>query len=67
MHINDFVSFGLRLVIELVPVDESQTVRDARMARWAWLVERDYKVIDIAAPEVEADVAAVLGLARSGY
>jgi tRNA/rRNA methyltransferase len=59
-HITDFVSFPLRLVIEMVPADESAIAAKARAERRAWLSERDYRVIDIAMADVEADVAEVL-------
>ena len=36
-HINDFVSFPLRLVIEMVPDDESAPAAQARAQRAAWL------------------------------
>ena len=59
-HIPDLVSFPLRLVIELVPADESESVRKTRAERRAWLEERDYRVLDVPAAEVESDSAAVL-------
>ena len=59
-NICDFVSFPLRLVIDLVPQDESQAAAAARARKRAWLAERDYRVVAIAAREVEADSAAVL-------
>jgi len=63
-HIVDFVSFPLRLVIDLVPAQESAAAKAARGERAAWLRERDYKLIEIAAADVETDVAAALdGLA----
>jgi len=63
-HIVDFVSFPLRVVIDLVPAQESGEARSAREERAAWLAERDYRVIAIAAGDAETDVAAVLdGLA----
>jgi tRNA/rRNA methyltransferase len=59
-HITDFVSFELRLVIDLVPSDESAPAAKERANRRAWLVERGYRVIEVRAGEVEADVTAVL-------
>jgi tRNA/rRNA methyltransferase len=59
-NICDFVSFPLRLVIDLVPDQESAAAATARAQKRAWLVERDYRVIAIAAGEVGADPAAVL-------
>jgi tRNA/rRNA methyltransferase len=63
-HIVDFVSFPLRVVIDLVPAQEGAEAKAAREERAAWLRERDYTVIEIAAGDVEMDAAAVLdGLA----
>jgi tRNA/rRNA methyltransferase len=59
-HICDFVSFPLRLVIDLVPHEESAAAAAARAQKRAWLVEREYRVIEIAAKEVDADPATVL-------
>ena len=65
-HITDFVSFPLRLVIELVPAQESNIAAKARGARRAWLIERGYRVLDVAADAVEAGLPSVLGdLARA--
>ena len=59
-HICDLVSFPLRVVVDLVPADESAQAAKARATRHAWLTERGYRVIQIAAPDVEADIGAVL-------
>jgi tRNA/rRNA methyltransferase len=59
-HITDFVSFALRVVIELVPTAESETAVKARRDRRAWLIERGYRVLDVEASAVEADLAQVL-------
>ena len=59
-HIPDLVSFPLRLVIELVPANESESARKTRAERRAWLEERDYRVLDVPADDVESDAAAVL-------
>jgi tRNA/rRNA methyltransferase len=59
-HICDFVSFPLKVVLDLVPKDESEAAAALRAKKCSWLVERDYRVIDIAAHDVEADVGAVL-------
>jgi tRNA/rRNA methyltransferase len=56
-HIPDFVSFAHRLAIELVNANETETIAADRAARRAWLQSRDYAVIDIAAGDVEADLA----------
>src|SRR6516162_6596613 len=60
-HICDFVSFPLRVVIDLVPSDESAAAQAARARKQAWLSERDYRVVDIKAQEIETDLGAVLG------
>ncbi|MDE2329998.1 MAG: DUF559 domain-containing protein, partial [Bradyrhizobium sp.] len=60
-HIPDFVSFVHRIAIELINPGESDTIAGDRATRRAWLEQRGYKVIDMAAAGVEADVAAELG------
>jgi tRNA/rRNA methyltransferase len=59
-HICDFVSFPLRLVIDLVPADESAAAAKSRAEKRAWLLERDYVVTEVKAGEVESDLAGVL-------
>jgi tRNA/rRNA methyltransferase len=59
-HICDFVSFTLRVVVELIPGDESETASGARAARRAWLEPRGYRVVDITEREVETDAVAAL-------
>jgi len=59
-HICDFVSFPLRLVIDLVPADEGAPAAKARAEKRLWLVERDYRVIEVLASDVESDMAASL-------
>jgi tRNA/rRNA methyltransferase len=59
-HICDLVSFPLRLVIDVVAADESAAAGAARAARRAWLSERDYRVIEVQAADIERDMAAVL-------
>jgi tRNA/rRNA methyltransferase len=59
-QIVDFVSFPLRVVIELVPVDESAEAAKARAVRRGYLVERDYKVLDVGAVDVTTDLTTVL-------
>jgi tRNA/rRNA methyltransferase len=59
-HICDFVSFPLRLVIDLVPADETSAAAKTRADKRAWLAERDYVVTDVKAGEVESDLAGVL-------
>jgi tRNA/rRNA methyltransferase len=59
-HICDFVSFPLRMVIELVPKEEPLDAKTARAARREWLAERNYAVIEITAAEAESDIARAL-------
>src|SRR6266700_4276373 len=59
-HITDFVSFPLRLVIDLIPAQENESARRARAERRAWLNERGYRVLDVDASAVEADLSRVL-------
>jgi len=54
------VSFPLRLVIDLVPADESEAAGKARLERRAWLEQRGYRVVVVQAAEVETDVSVVL-------
>jgi tRNA/rRNA methyltransferase len=59
-HINDFVSFALRVVIDMVPDDESAPAAKARAERTAWLLERDYRIIAVPVAQIEADLGGVL-------
>ena len=59
-HINDFVSFSQRVVIDIVPDDESEAAAKSRAERHAWLRERDYQVVQIRQSELEQDVGGVL-------
>jgi tRNA/rRNA methyltransferase len=59
-HISDFVSFPLRVVIEMVPGDESPQAAKARAERAHWLEQRGYRIITIAVAQVEGDLAQVL-------
>ncbi len=59
-HICDFVSFPLRLVLDLKPADEDAAAAQARADKRAWLAARGYRVIEIVAREAEADVGALL-------
>src|SRR6478672_392016 len=59
-HITDFVSFALRIVIDLVPAGESSAAAIARSSRGQWLRERGYRVVEVAAPSVETDLTEVL-------
>jgi|SoiMethySBSTD1v2_1073268.scaffolds.fasta_scaffold122915_3 tRNA/rRNA methyltransferase len=59
-HINDFVSFQQRMVIDVVPEAESDAAARVRAERHAWLQEHDYRVVQIAQAEIGRDVAGVL-------
>ena len=59
-HINDFVSFSQRVVIDIVPDGESEAAAKSRAERHAWLRERDYQVVQIRQSELEQDVGGVL-------
>jgi tRNA/rRNA methyltransferase len=59
-HINDFVSFPLRTVIDLVPGQESAAAAGARAARLAWLGERGYRVLSLSMRQIEQDLEATL-------
>jgi tRNA/rRNA methyltransferase len=59
-HIADLVSFPLRVVIDIVPAEETGAAARARAGKRAWLAERGYRVIEVRTEEIDAGVAAVL-------
>jgi tRNA/rRNA methyltransferase len=59
-HINDFVSFPLRLVIDIVPIDESPSAAQERAQRRAWLKERGYRIFVLPIAQIEQDLAPAL-------
>ena len=59
-HICDFVSFPLRVVLDLVPTGEEAAGAKARADKRGWLAERGYRIISVPASEIEADIAASL-------
>ena len=59
-HIADFVSFPLRCVIDLVPQAEAEAAMRMRADKRSWLSDHKYKVIEVKAEDVEADVKTVL-------
>ncbi len=66
-HIADFVSFPLKCAIDLMPASEAEPAQQARAERRRWLIEHQYKVVDVQAADVEADVeggASTLAAAR---
>ena len=60
LHVSDFVSFPLKCAVDLVPAQEAEAAAQARADKKTWLAERGYRLIEIAAPDVEQDVTAVL-------
>jgi tRNA/rRNA methyltransferase len=59
-HICDFVSFALRIVIDLVPSDESAVAAKSRAEKNTWLNDHNYTVLGIFAGDVESDMATTL-------
>jgi tRNA/rRNA methyltransferase len=59
-HINDFVSFALRIVIEMVPDDESTAAAQARAHRAIWLEQRGYRIIVLSVSRIELDLSEAL-------
>ncbi len=59
-QICDFVSFPLRLVIDLVPNDEDAAAAKARADKHSWLAERGYRVAEVGTQAIEADIGRVL-------
>jgi tRNA/rRNA methyltransferase len=59
-HINDFVSFQQRLVIDVVPQSESAAAAQARAVRHEWLREHDYRVVAIKQADIARGLAEVL-------
>jgi len=59
-HICDFVSFPQRLVIDLVPPQESPEAAKTRSDKRDWLDAHGYRVIEVFAAEIEADMSAPL-------
>jgi tRNA/rRNA methyltransferase len=59
-HITDFVSFPLRVVIDVLPAQESESAAQARAEKRAWLIERGYRVLPVEARAVDTDLAGVL-------
>jgi tRNA/rRNA methyltransferase len=59
-HICDFVSFPLRLVIEIMPAENSEASETARRERHAWLAAHDYRIVEVLATAIESDMPAAL-------
>jgi tRNA/rRNA methyltransferase len=63
-HICDFVSFPLRLVVEILPAERSEAFDAARLERHAWLAAHDYRVVEVFATDIESDMNAALDRIR---
>jgi tRNA/rRNA methyltransferase len=59
-HITDFVSFPMRIVIDVVPADETAEAEARRAERRAWLAAHDYKVAEVRAAEILNELAPAL-------
>ena len=59
-HIADFVSFPLRVVIDVVPAAEPEPAQMSRAQKRGWLAERGYRVIEVASDTIERDLASTL-------
>jgi tRNA/rRNA methyltransferase len=59
-QIPDFVSFVHRIAVELTNPEESAAIMTDRAERQTWLEARGYQVLNIAAADVERDLAAEL-------
>jgi tRNA/rRNA methyltransferase len=59
-HITDLVSFPLRVVIDVVPIEETEAAAKTRAQKRAWLQERGYRVIAVGVKDIDADVTRVL-------
>lgn len=60
LHITDFVSFPLRVVIDLVPARESEVATKTRRERRQWLAERGYRVLAVDVAAIESNLSDVL-------
>jgi tRNA/rRNA methyltransferase len=54
-HVADFLAQPLRLILEIVPDDESPEARAARDSKRTWLSARNYKIVEINSNERELD------------
>jgi tRNA/rRNA methyltransferase len=59
-HIVDLVSFPLRSVVDIVPAGESGEAAQTRACKRTWLRERDYRICEVTAGDVETGAAGVL-------
>ena len=61
-HICDFVSFPLKLVLDIVSAEETAAAAKARRAKQDWLEARGYTIIVLPAERIESDMAGSLQL-----
>ena len=59
-HVADFVSFPLRVVIDVTPAAEDPGAAEMRRRKLAWMQERDYRTVEVSAADVVEDASAVL-------
>ncbi len=59
-HICDFVSFPLKVVLDLMSGDESAAASKARAAKREWLEARGYRIIALSTEQMESDMASSL-------
>lgn len=58
----DFVSFPLRLVVDVAPAQEDAAAAQKRAERNAWLAERNYRVVTVKTADVQRDIATALAV-----
>jgi tRNA/rRNA methyltransferase len=61
-HVADFVSFPLRLVIDVVPDGEDAQARASRDAKLGWMRARDYRIVEVRAAAIGSDLDPVLSV-----
>jgi tRNA/rRNA methyltransferase len=68
-HVTDFVSFPLRLVIDVVPDGEDAPLKEARRLKLDWMRARDYRIVEVKADDIGSGIDAVLSsiLAAAGW
>jgi tRNA/rRNA methyltransferase len=59
-HIPDFVSFPLRMVLDLLPEQESAEAAQARAQKHTWLAERGYRIVEVKGPDLESGTGTFL-------
>ena len=59
-HVADFVSFPLRLVIDVTPAEEDAAAAQSRAQKLAWIRERGYRIVQFRTNEIDARLDAVL-------